>query len=113
MANPVPNRRPPVYFNKKRVDAFLAPVSWSPAYRQEVSRYIQFWRQALNTVPRASLRDDRLPWRVHEILGPEKAQLAKLVVLRSFLAFLVVRGDLRPDEDHISGLELKFFRAVG
>ncbi len=81
----------------------------SPTWLQEQRRYIQAWRQALNAKPRASLRSKSLPWRVRAILEGQRSVRAWLAVLCSFLAFLVARGDLRADENHLEGLELSFF----
>ncbi len=114
MPNPVPNRRAPIYFNQERVDAFLSTLTngqCSSSWYQEQERYLRFWRKRLNSPPRASLRDDQLAWRFYAILRDEKAQASKLAVLRSFVNFLVVRGDLRADEDHLHGLPNEFFRA--
>jgi len=114
MANPVPNRRPPVFINQERVNAFLAAVEYKhiSSWLQETARYIQAWRRALNAKPRASLRSPELPWRVQAILGGQKALRPKLAVLRAFLRLLVAREDLRPDEDHLSDLETSFFQGV-
>src|SRR5260370_24636550 len=97
MANPVPNRRPPVFINQERGNAFLAAVEYKhiSSWLQETARYIQAWRRALNAKPRASLRSPALPWRVQAILGGPKALRPKLAVLVAFPRLMAARDDLR------------------